>query len=77
MQAEYEAYVDAQVVAEFLKVKRKTVLAWARKGIISAHPWGQGQRKTWRFLLSEVSSNRNHFQGTIGSGSPEIARLEK
>ena len=42
MAADYEAYTDADGVAEFLKVKRKTVLDWARKGIIPAHAWGRG-----------------------------------
>ena len=32
MAADYEPYIDADTVAEFLKVKRKTVLEWAREG---------------------------------------------
>jgi len=74
---EYEPYVDADAVAEFLKVKRKTVLAWARSGLLPAHAWGRGQRKLWRFLLSEIASQGKPAQSTMDAGSPEIARLEK
>ncbi len=77
MTANYEPYTDADTVAEFLKVKRKTVLDWARRGIIPAHAWGQGHRKLWRFLISEVASQAKPVQGTMDSGSSEIARLEK
>ncbi len=77
MNIDFEPYVDADCVAEFLKVKRKTVLAWARKGIIPAHAWGQGARRIWRFLISEIASQNKPIQRTIDIGSPEIARLEK
>lgn len=77
MAIDYEPYADADAVAEFLKVKRKTVLDWARRGVIPAHAWGRGRRKLWRFLISEVASHRKPVQGTMDTGSPEIARLEK
>lgn len=74
---DYETYVDADAVAAFLKMKRKTVLEWARRGIVPAHSWGQGRRKVWRFLISEIASQAKPVQRTIEDGSPEIARLEK
>jgi phage terminase Nu1 subunit (DNA packaging protein) len=74
---DYETYVDADAVAAFLKMKRKTVLEWARRGIVPAHSWGQGRRKVWRFLISEIARQGNPVQSTIEDGSPEIARLEK
>jgi excisionase family DNA binding protein len=77
MALEFEPFVDADAVAEFLSVKRKTVLEWARRGAIPAHAWGTGGRKVWRFLISEIASHAKPIQGTIDIGSPEIARLEK
>ena len=74
---DYEPYVDADAVAAFLKMKRKTVLEWARRGIVPAHSWGKGRRKVWRFLISEITSQDKPVQSTIDIGSPEIARLEK
>lgn len=73
----YEPYVDADTVARFLKLKRKTVLDWARKGILPTHPFGTGKRIVWRFLISEIATHARPVQRTILAGSPEIARLEK
>jgi Helix-turn-helix domain len=52
--ADFEPFVDADVVADFLSVKRRRALEWARSGEIPAHPLGSGQRRIWRFRLSEI-----------------------
>jgi excisionase family DNA binding protein len=49
-----EYYVDAVEAAKFLHINRRTVLQMARNAIIPAHPLGDGRRKLWRFLLSEL-----------------------
>jgi len=72
-----EPFVDADGVAKFLAMKRKTILDWARRGIIPAHPFGNGKRLVWRFQLSEIASHAVPVQRTIEIGSPEIARLER
>ncbi len=69
--------MDADVAAEFLIVKRKTILDWARSGAIPAHPYGRGKRVVWRFRISEIANHRKPAQGTIVSGSPEMAGPEK
>ena len=51
-----EYYVDAAEGALFLKMDRRTLLQKARQGRIPAHPMGDGPRKTWRFLLSELDA---------------------
>jgi excisionase family DNA binding protein len=50
----FEPYVSADRAAQFLDVKRKTLLEKARKGEIPCHPWTGGRRNTWRFKLSEL-----------------------
>lgn len=72
-----EPFVDAEVVAVFLSVKRKTVLDWARAGDIPTHPYGRGKRTVWRFRISEVAGHTKRVRGTMATGSPEVARLEK
>jgi len=72
--------VDADVAARFLSLSRKHILKLASHGLIPAHPLGLGERKTWRFLLSEIRdwmlSNGNsngtdtRRSRTIGGGSP-------
>jgi excisionase family DNA binding protein len=49
-----EYYVDAREAAKFLGIHRRTVLQMARDDSIPAHPLGDGRRKLWRFLLSEL-----------------------
>jgi hypothetical protein len=33
----------------------KTIIRWAGKGYLPGHPLGEGKRKFWRFLESELS----------------------
>lgn len=57
MAAEFEHFVAAEVIAEFLGVARATVLALARRGELPAYPLptgGKGVRHTYRFKLSEI-----------------------
>jgi excisionase family DNA binding protein len=51
-----EAFVDAEKAAEFLAVTRRRVLDLVRQGALPAHALGAGQRKVWRFRLSELSA---------------------
>ena len=51
-----EPFVDAVRAAGFLSLSRRRVLALARSGAIPAHPLGNGQRRVWRFRLSELAS---------------------
>jgi excisionase family DNA binding protein len=72
-----EPFVDADVAAEFLSVKRKTILDWARAGVIPAHRYGRGNKAVWRFRISEIASHGQSAHSTMAPGSPDIARLEK
>lgn len=72
-----EPFVDADGAAEFLAVKRKTILDWARAGVIPARRYGRGNKAVWRFRISEIASHGQSAHSTMAAGSPEIARLEK
>ena len=51
----FEPFVEAGRAASFLDMPRKTLLGLARRGKIPAHGIpGKGQKKTWRFRLSEL-----------------------
>jgi hypothetical protein len=52
-----EPFVDAVVAARFLRLRPQRIKAMARKGEIPAYPFGQGERKTWRFRLSEIAAH--------------------
>jgi hypothetical protein len=50
-----EYFVDAAVAAAFLSCSRKHLLKLSILGRIPAHSLpGLGQRRTWRYLLSEL-----------------------
>jgi hypothetical protein len=51
-----EPFVDAVEAAEFLRLRPRRVLELARRGVIPAYPLGDGQRRVWRFRLSELAS---------------------
>ena len=53
---EIEPFVDAQKAAEFLNLRPRRLLQLARAGSIPAYPVGNGQRRVWRFRLSEIAS---------------------
>jgi hypothetical protein len=50
-----EPYVDEIRAAEFLSKSRRWVLEHARAVKIPAHPTTDGQRRQWRFRLSELA----------------------
>jgi excisionase family DNA binding protein len=53
---EIEHFVDAKKAAEYLNLRPRRVLELAREGSIPAYPIGNGQRRVWRFRLSELAS---------------------
>jgi hypothetical protein len=52
-----EPFVDAQMVAEFLAVRRAEVLKLTREGKIRGYAYRGQQRHVYRYRLSEVSSD--------------------
>jgi hypothetical protein len=44
-----------QAAAAFLGLDEKTITRWARKAYLPGHPLGEGKRKYWRFIESELS----------------------
>ena len=48
-------WLTAAEAAEYLKVSRRSIVKWARRGHIPAHRLSGG-RHTWRFLRSELDA---------------------
>jgi hypothetical protein len=52
-----EPFVDANAVADYLKITRRQVLEMTRRGTFPGYPLGMGaSRKIWRYRLSEIDS---------------------
>jgi hypothetical protein len=64
--------LEAKEAAPFLNISPITLLRWARKGLVPAHPLSGTKRRSWRFLaaeleawaLSRVNSNRDWCQNS-------------
>jgi hypothetical protein len=54
---EFEPFVDADRVAEFLSMPRREVLKLTREGTITAYPVSGRIRKTFKYRLSEVGED--------------------
>ena len=46
--------LDAKEAARVLKMDSRTLVCWARRGYVPAHPLGEGKRRIWRFFESEL-----------------------
>lgn len=51
-----EPFVSADEAAKFLSLTRRRVLDLARAGKLPGHPIGDGERRIWRFRLSELAA---------------------
>ncbi len=52
-----ESWVTSRTAGDFLGFHAKTVERMARRGELPGHPVGKGNRKRWRFLLSELDAS--------------------
>ncbi len=51
-------YMDSHEAAHYLRTKYRTLMDWARNGVIPGIPLGRGtQRKTWLFLKSALDEH--------------------
>jgi hypothetical protein len=54
--AEAEPFIDSDAAAAFVKLNRKTLLRYARAGLVPAYPVTGAKRRKWRFLLSDLDA---------------------
>ncbi len=83
-----EPFVDANAVADYLKITRRQVLEMTRRGTFPGYPLGTGSsRRIWRYRFSEVGAavascanapkgtlRQSPIASTIASGSPRSQR---
>jgi excisionase family DNA binding protein len=70
----HEQYLAPQEAARFLSISAKTLTRFARQGMVPAHPIGDGTRRRWRFLKSELDTwmlGRIHSNGHLRSHQEE------
>jgi excisionase family DNA binding protein len=47
-------WLNAREAAQYLRVAHRTILEWAKKGLIPAHRLSGTARVTWRFRADEL-----------------------
>jgi hypothetical protein len=60
-----EPFLEAAEAAPFVRMSRRHLLKLAREGAVPAHPRGDGQRRRWLFLLTELDA---WMRGRVNSG---------
>lgn len=66
-----ERFVEADEAALFLHYSVRSIMQMARDGKIPAHPFGDGIRKRWFFLISELAE---FLRGKVNSLHGEADR---
>jgi predicted DNA-binding transcriptional regulator AlpA len=54
--AQLERFAEAEEVASFVGMSPRHLKKLAREGRVPAHPRGDGQRRRWLFLFSELDA---------------------
>jgi len=49
-------WLTAEEAAQYLKVKVRTLLHWARQGKVKGYPLSGTKRRVWRFLYADLDA---------------------
>ncbi len=61
-------WLTATEAARYLKVQPRTILSWAKRGLIPAHRLSGCKRVTWRFLRAELDTAMLNPPSAAGFG---------
>lgn len=64
------APLDAIEAARVVGMDSRTLVRWARRGYVPAHPLGEGKRRIWRFFESELLEWVKRQQNGCSDGVP-------
>jgi len=56
LQPNLNEWLTAKEGAAYLKVSPRTIVDWAKHGVIPGHPLSGAKRITWRFLRAELDA---------------------
>jgi excisionase family DNA binding protein len=68
-------WLTAGEAAEYLKVKKRSLLLWVREGKIKAYALSGTKRRVWRFRREDLDSAL--FASVIPSASPAVLTERK
>ncbi len=65
------APLDAVEAAKIVGMNSRTLVLWARRGYVPAHPLGEGKRRIWRFFESELLEWVEKQRNSCADNSPD------
>ena len=75
--AEDRTWLTAAEAAQYINVKTRTILLWARQGRIKAYALTGTQRRIWRFLHADLEAMVTHKKPVVSSAQPSVLANER
>ena len=70
-------WLTAAEAAQYLKIKTRTILFWARSGRIKAHLLTGTKRHVWRFLQRDLDAFLIHSTPVLSSAQLSVRSTER
>lgn len=77
LSAEPLTWLTAREAAQYLKVKVRTILLWARQGRVKAYALTGTQRRVWRFLRADLDAIVTQKKPVVSSAQPSVLANER
>ena len=75
--AERRTWLTAADAAQYLHVKTRTILLWARQGKVNAYALTGTQRRVWRFLHADLEAMVTQKKPVVISAQPSVLANER
>lgn len=76
MRIECQAWMNAAEAAAYLRVSRRTLLAWVRAGHVKAYPLHGVQRRVWRFRREDLDAAMGFTSPNVIASAPSSGVLQ-
>ena len=75
--AEHRTWLTAAEAAQYLNLKARTILLWARQGRVRAYALTGTQRRVWRFLHADLEAMVTQKKPVVSSAQPSVLVNER
>jgi excisionase family DNA binding protein len=75
--AERPIWLTAREAAQYLNVKVRTILLWARQGRVKAYALTGTQRRVWRFRHADLDALVTQKKPVVSSAQPSVLANER
>jgi excisionase family DNA binding protein len=75
--AERPTWLTAREAAQYLNVKVRTILLWARQDRVKAYALTGTRRRVWRFLQADLEAMVTQKKPVVSSAQPSVLVNER